>query len=157
MSNYDWKFSTIGGKNRVNIKSGEDIKHLGELDQKLWTVLSSPVVGLEFDAKTLKMLDSNNDGRIHVNEVVKAAEWITSVIKDPDLLLKKEDTLPLDVYQFHFLDLFFYGSGRFLASHVVDIYPSYGRKYDITIVGDSVSVRVGHCSALVIGRTICAE
>lgn len=98
MSNYDWKFSTIGGKNRVNIKSGEDIRHLGELDQKLWTVLSSPVVGLEFDAKTLKMLDSNNDGRIHVNEVVKAAEWITSVIKDPDMLLKKEDTLPLDAF-----------------------------------------------------------
>ena len=47
MGNYEWKFSTIGGKNRVNIKSGEDIKHLGELDQKLWTVLSSPVTGLE--------------------------------------------------------------------------------------------------------------
>ena len=98
MGNYDWKFSTIGGKNRVNIKSGEDIRHLGELDQKLWTVLSSPVVGLEFDAKTLKMLDSNNDGRIHVNEVVKAAEWITSILKDPDMLLKKEDTLPLSAF-----------------------------------------------------------
>ena len=98
MGNYDWKFSTIGGKNRVNIKSGEDIRHLGELDQKLWTVLSSPVVGLEFDAKTLKMLDYNNDGRIHVNEVVKAAEWITSIIKDPDMLLKKEDTLPLSAF-----------------------------------------------------------
>jgi len=98
MGNYDWKFSTIGGKNRVNIKSGEDIRHLGELDQKLWTVLSSPVVGLEFDAKTLKMLDYNNDGRIHVNEVVKAAEWITSILKDPDMLLKKEDTLPLSAF-----------------------------------------------------------
>ena len=95
MGNYDWQFSTIGGKNRVNIKSGEDIKHLGELDQKLWTVLSSPVTGLEFDAKTLKMLDYNNDGRIHVHEVVQAAEWITSILKDPDMLLKKEDTLPL--------------------------------------------------------------
>lgn len=98
MSDYEWKFSTIGGKNRVNITCGEDIKHLGELDQKLWTVLSSPVVGLEFDPKTLKMLDYNNDGRIHVNEVVKAAEWITSVIKDPDMLLKKEDTLPLSAF-----------------------------------------------------------
>ena len=85
MSNYEWSFSTIGGKNRVNIKSGEDIRHLGELDQKLWTVLSSPVVGLEFDAKTLKMLDCDNDGRIHVNEVVKAAEWLTSVLKERNL------------------------------------------------------------------------
>ena len=98
MSNYEWSFSTIGGKNRVNIKSGEDIRHLGELDQKLWTVLSSPVVGLEFDAKTLKMLDCDNDGRIHVNEVVKAAEWLTSILKDPDMLLKKEDTLPFSAF-----------------------------------------------------------
>ena len=98
MGNYDWQFSTIGGKNRVNIKSGEDIKHLGELDQKLWTVLSSPVTGLEFDEKTLKMLDSNNDGRIHVNEVIDAAQWITSVINDADLLLKKDDVLPFSAF-----------------------------------------------------------
>ena len=54
MSNYDWKFSTIGGMTRVNIERGEDIKHLGELDEKLWTVLSCPVSGMEFDEKTLK-------------------------------------------------------------------------------------------------------
>ena len=98
MSDYEWKFSTIGGKNRVNIQSGEDIRHLGELDQKLWTVLSSPVTGLEFDEKTLKMLDGNNDGRIHVNEVVEAAQWITSIINDPDLLLKKDDVLPFSAF-----------------------------------------------------------
>ena len=91
MSEYNWKFSTIGGKTRVNIVSGEDIRHLGELDQKLWTVLSCPVTGLEFNEKTLKMLDANGDGRIHVNEVVSAANWLTSIIDDPDLLLKKED------------------------------------------------------------------
>ena len=98
MSEYEWKFSTIGGKTRVNISNGEDIRHLGELDQKLWTVLSSPVVGLEFDEKTLKMLDDNNDGRIHVNEVIHAAEWLTSIINDPDLLLKKEDFIPFSAF-----------------------------------------------------------
>ena len=40
---YGWKFSTVGGVTRVNIESGEDIAHLNELDQKLWTVLSCPV------------------------------------------------------------------------------------------------------------------
>ena len=98
MGEYEWKFSTIGGKSRVNISSGEDIRHLGELDQKLWTVLSSPVVGLEFDGKTLRMLDSNNDGRIHVSEVVEAAEWLTSIINDPDLLLKKDDFIPFSAF-----------------------------------------------------------
>ena len=131
MRNYDWKFSTIGGKNRVNIKSGEDIKHLGELDQKLWTVLSSPVVGLEFDAKTLKILDSNNDGRIHVHEVVKAAEWITSVIKDPDMLLKKEDTLPLSAFNTDNPD-----GARLLAS-AKQILKNLGLKKDSISVADA--------------------
>ena len=131
MGNYDWKFSTIGGKNRVNIKSGEDIKHLGELDQKLWTVLSSPVVGLEFDAKTLKMLDDNNDGRIHVQEVVKAAQWITSVIKDPDMLLKKEDTLPLSAFNTDNPD-----GARLLAS-AKQILKNLGLKKDSISVADA--------------------
>lgn len=131
MGNYEWKFSTIGGKNRVNIKSGEDIKHLCELDQKLWTVLSSPVVGLEFDAKTLKMLDSNNDGRIHVHEVVKAAEWITSVLNDPDLLLKKEDTLPLSAFNTDNPD-----GARLLAS-AKQILKNLGLKKDSISVADA--------------------
>ena len=131
MGNYEWKFSTIGGKNRVNIKSGEDIKHLGELDQKLWTVLSSPVTGLEFDAKTLKMLDYNNDGRIHVHEVVQAAEWITSVINDPDLLLKKEDTLPLSAINTENPD-----GARLLAS-AKQILKNLGLKKDNISVADA--------------------
>ncbi|MCQ2114937.1 MAG: hypothetical protein MJZ07_01900 [Bacteroidales bacterium] len=92
---YEWKYSSIGGMTRVNIQSGEDIKHLGELDQKLWTVLSCPVTGLEFPEKTLKFIDSDGDGKIRVNEVVATANWLTSVLNDADLLLKREDSLPL--------------------------------------------------------------
>ena len=50
---YDWKFSTVGGMTRVSIHSGEDLAHLDELDKKLWTVLSCPTQGLEFDQRTL--------------------------------------------------------------------------------------------------------
>ncbi len=131
MGNYEWKFSTIGGKNRVNIKSGEDIKHLGELDQKLWTVLSSPVTGLEFDEKTLKMLDSNNDGRIHVNEVVDAAQWITSIIKDPELLLKKEDVLPFSAFNTENPD------GKRLLASAKQILKNLGLKKDSISVADA--------------------
>jgi len=93
--NYDWKFSTIGGVTRVNIQNGQDIAHLDELDQKLWTVLSCPVKGLEMDEKTLALIDSDGDGRIHVNEVVAAAKWLTGVLKDSDVLVKGGDELPL--------------------------------------------------------------
>ncbi len=35
---YKWKYRDLGGMARVNIETGEDIAHLGELDQKVWTV-----------------------------------------------------------------------------------------------------------------------
>lgn len=92
---YDWKYNSVGGVVRVQINSGEDIAHLGELDQTKWTVLSCPVEGLEFDKRTLTLLDADNDGRIHVDEVVAAAKWITTVIKDKDMILKGADELML--------------------------------------------------------------
>ena len=91
--NYNWKFSTVGGVTRVNIESGDDIAHLCDLDQKLWTVLSCPVNGLEFDEKTLAMLDADKDGRIRVNEVVAASQWLTKVLKDMNYLLEGKDTV----------------------------------------------------------------
>ena len=92
---YNWSFSTIGGITRVNISNGEDIRHLDELDQKLWTVLSCPVNGLELDVKSLQFMDSDADGKIHVKDVVAASKWLTTVLRNPDILLKREDVLPL--------------------------------------------------------------
>lgn len=94
--NYDWTYCSVGGVVRVSINSGEDIAHLGELDQKLWTVLSCPVEGLEFDADTLKLIDTDGDGKIRVPEVVAAAEWLTSVVKDKNLILKGNEAIALD-------------------------------------------------------------
>ena len=92
---YAWTFATIGGVTRVTINSGEDIAHLGELDQKLWTVLSCPVKGLEFDEETLRLMDTDNDGKIRVNEVVAAAQWLTGVVTDNDSLLAGNDSIAL--------------------------------------------------------------
>lgn len=95
MKKYDWKFSQVGGVPRVRIETGSDIAHLGELDQKMWTVLSCPVKGLEIDERTLELMDSDHDGKIRVHEVVAAAKWLTSVLVNPDLLLKQSSTLRL--------------------------------------------------------------
>ena len=95
-SKYEWQYCSLGGAIRVKIGSGEDIAHLGELDQKLWTVLSCPVEGLEFDKQTMEYLDTEKDGKIMVNEVVQAAQWITSVIKDKDSILNGDSVLKLD-------------------------------------------------------------
>ena len=92
---YDWRFKAIGGTSRVDISCGEDIRHLGQLDRKLWTVLSCPASGLEFDHKTLEIIDSDKDGKIRVGEIVSAADYLTSAIKNADLLLEGKDTIAL--------------------------------------------------------------
>lgn len=90
---YEWKFSTVGGVTRVNIENGQDIAHLSELDQKLWTVLSCPVKGLEFDERTLAMMDSDHDGKLRVHEVVAASEWLCKVLTDMDYLTEGRDSI----------------------------------------------------------------
>ena len=62
MAKYNWSFANVGGVTRVRIHSGEDIRHLGELDKKMWTVLSCPTTGLEISEESLKAMDLDGDG-----------------------------------------------------------------------------------------------
>ncbi len=94
-TNHTWSFSTIGGVKRVNIESGADLLNLEKLDPKLWTALSCPVNGLEIDKKTLQLIDLDNDGQIRVPEIINAVNWITSILKDPNDLLKQSDAFSL--------------------------------------------------------------
>ena len=93
---YPWAFASVGGSVRVKIRNGEDIRHLGELDRKMWTVLSCPVNNLEFDEKCLKFIDVDNDGKIRVDEVIATANWLTGILKNPDILLEEKDALQLE-------------------------------------------------------------
>jgi len=90
-----WAFSRVGGVNRVNLESGNDLIHLDQLDQKLWTALSCPVNGLELDSKTLELIDGDKDGKIRAPELIVAVKWITSLLNNPDDLLRTPKELPL--------------------------------------------------------------
>lgn len=94
-SKYKWHYCSLGGTKRVCITCGEDLAHLAELDQKLWTVLSCPVKGLELDERTLDLIDYDRDGKIRADEVITAAEWLCSVVKDKDMILKGRDYIDL--------------------------------------------------------------
>lgn len=93
MGKHKWTFITLGGVPRVSIHSGEDIRHIGELDKKMWTVLSCPTTGLEISEESLCLIDLDGDGKLRVKEVVATAEWLCSVLRTPDVLLQSADTL----------------------------------------------------------------
>ena len=95
---YVWTFTPVGGSVRVKITSGADIARLGELDRKMWTVLSCPTRNLEFDQKTLDALDADHDGNIRVDEVIAAAQWLTGILKDPDMLLSRGTEIPFSAF-----------------------------------------------------------
>lgn len=94
-STHRWKFFRVGGVEQVVIKSGADIVNLDQLDQRLWVALACPVKGIELDAKTLAMIDTDNDGRVRVPEVLAAVRWVREVFKNPDDLFKGGDSVPL--------------------------------------------------------------
>lgn len=96
MAKYNWTYATIGGTTRVKIQSGEDIRHLGELDEKLWTVLSCPVAGLEISEDSLQEVDASKDGKIHIQEVVATADWLCRTLRDPEVLVAGKDELRID-------------------------------------------------------------
>ena len=93
---YKWEFSSIGGASRVRIQTGEDLAHLSELDPKMWTVLSCPVKGLEIDEKSLAYMDSDQDGKIRVTDVVATSQWLAGAVKDLDVLTEGKDSIDLD-------------------------------------------------------------
>jgi hypothetical protein len=78
------------------LDSGADIAALDQLDLKLWVALSCPTRGLEFDTRTLDLIDEDHDGRIRAAEIIAATQWACRCLKSPDDLIKGSPTLPLE-------------------------------------------------------------
>ncbi len=90
-----WSFYRAGGVDQVRLDKGADIFHLDELDQKLWVALSCPVKGLEIDARTLELLDSDNDAHVRPPEILAAVKWLREALQNADGLTKGEDGVQL--------------------------------------------------------------
>ena len=90
-----WRFFRVGGIDQVKLETADDFANLEHLDQKLWVALSCPVKGLEFDERTLELLDSDGDGRVRVPEVIAAVDWVELRLKDLVDLTRCRPELPL--------------------------------------------------------------
>lgn len=91
-----WRFGRSGGLDQVQFRSGADIAALAELDPKLWVALACPVKGLEFDERTLALIDSDGDGRVRAAEVIAAVNFLKARLRNLDCLLTGSDALTLE-------------------------------------------------------------
>ena len=129
-----WNYENIGGSTRVKITSGADIAHLDQLDPKMWTVLSCPAIGLDIDEKSLKYIDTDNDSRIRVNDIVATAQWMTGAIKNADLILKGDDSI--DIEQFNQED----ATGKKLYNSSRQILSNLGKEGNVITLADSADI-----------------
>ncbi|MFH1024582.1 MAG: hypothetical protein V1809_14470 [Planctomycetota bacterium] len=82
-SGHVWNFFRAGGLDQALVDSAGDLACLAELDPKHWVALSCPVSGLEFDLRTLELIDTDGDGRIRVPEILAAAALVSACLKEP--------------------------------------------------------------------------
>jgi hypothetical protein len=90
-----WRFFSAGGFDQVKLENAADLRGLATLDQKLWVALACPTSGIEIDARTLALIDTDNDGRVRANELIAAVNFACDNLKNPDDLFKGASTLPL--------------------------------------------------------------
>jgi hypothetical protein len=91
-----WTFYRSGGVDQVALQTADDLRHLAELDQKLWIALSMPTRGVAIDARTLDLLDTDKDGHIRHPEVLAAIAWTDEVYRDVGRLFTGGETIALD-------------------------------------------------------------
>ena len=95
-SSHTWKFFRAGGFDQVKLESGADLTSLDQLDQKLWVALACPTRGIEFDTRTLDLIDTDKDGRIRAPEIIAAAKWAGNCLKNSDELVRPSTVLALE-------------------------------------------------------------
>jgi len=88
-------FCRLGGFDQVRLSTAADLAALAELDHKLWAALACPVVGLEFDERTLQLIDADHDGRVRAPEVISAVQWCGTVLVDLGAIIAGKDRLPI--------------------------------------------------------------
>ena len=94
-SKHTWQFFRAGGVDQLIFRNGADIANIRQLDQKLWVALACPTRGVEFDTRTLDLIDTDHDGRIRPPEIIAACEWVCAQMRNPDELLQGGDAMAL--------------------------------------------------------------
>lgn len=93
--NLRWRFFRAGGFDQVRLDTTDELLAIGTLDQKLWVALSCPVQGIEFDARTLSFIDSDDDGHVRAPEMIAAVEWARTRLRAAEVLAQQLDGVPL--------------------------------------------------------------
>src|SRR2546427_4871853 len=84
-------YTTLFRSDQVVIRTGQDIAHIGELDQKLWVALACPTRGIEFDSDTLDRSEE------HTSELQSQSNLVCRLLLEKKKKNKDVDNVDVDV------------------------------------------------------------
>ncbi|MGN0835098.1 MAG: hypothetical protein ACI4QA_04630 [Candidatus Spyradosoma sp.] len=90
-----FNFFRAGGVEQLSVADGNDFAAVEALDPKLWAALSMPTEGVDFDARTLALVDSDKDGRIRVPEIKAAVAFAREHFADFSSFFPGKTSFPL--------------------------------------------------------------
>src|SRR5690554_1355586 len=95
-ANYPFRFFRMGGVDQVVLETSDDVRHLKELDIKLWMAVAMPTKGIALDKRLIRFLDENEDGRILVPDILRAIDWLDARLASLGGLFTSTDEIALE-------------------------------------------------------------
>lgn len=88
-------FRHFAGSLQLQIDDFGALRRAMELPEPLWVATACPTHSLQADARFLKFMDSDNNGRIRVEEVKAAVAWLAAQLSDYHGVDERSDRLLL--------------------------------------------------------------
>lgn len=88
-------FRNFGGMYQLRLESAEEIRYIRELEKARWSATSAPLEQFYCDAQVLAYLDTDNNGRIRVHELLDAQQWLYTNLASRDGFERASDELQL--------------------------------------------------------------
>ncbi len=89
-------FQRFGRSQHLRIASAEDLAAVLELDEAHWVATGAPIETINCDPVFLKLMDTDNNGRLMCFEVKDAIVWLLANLHDTSGVTAEADTLRLD-------------------------------------------------------------
>jgi hypothetical protein len=88
-------FNPLGGIPQAHLRDAEDLDAIEQIDRARWAATSAPISQLFGDAALLKMVDTDHDGRIRVDEIRAARAWLFVRLSGRSGVATSSDTVRL--------------------------------------------------------------
>jgi hypothetical protein len=89
-------FKQYGRSLHLKIETADDLESVVKLDEAHWVATGAPVDSMSCDRTFLRLLDTDNSGRILCHEVRDAINWLLGLLRDRTEISSRSKVLYLD-------------------------------------------------------------